>query len=78
MLTKDRRYVPMESVKEKGKLVIQDCRLRKKKTKTQIEQNITTYLEFLHSQFCQSRKRQWHEILWDLNSFRQHLPVSHR
>ena len=43
MLTKDRRYVPMESVKEKGKLVIQDCRLRKKKTKTQIEQNISTY-----------------------------------
>ena len=59
MLTKDRRYVPMESVKEKGKLVIQDCWLRKKKTKTQIEQNITTYFEFLHSQFCQPRISHW-------------------
>ena len=54
----------------KGKLVIQDYRLKKKELKdTQIEHN-RTYFEFLHSQFGQSRKRQWHEILWDFNSFR--------
>ena len=52
----------------KGKLVIQDCRLRKRELKKkQIEQNIPTYLKFLHSQLCQSRKRQWHETLWDFN-----------
>ena len=30
MLVKDPKYFPMESAKEKEKLVIQDCRLRKK------------------------------------------------
>ena len=40
MLVKDLRYVRVESFKKKGKLVIQDCRLKKKELKnTQIEQN---------------------------------------
>ena len=38
MLAKDRQYVPMESVKEKGKLVIQDCRRRKKEIKKHTDQ----------------------------------------
>ena len=76
MLVKDPRYVRMESVKEKEKLVIQDCRLRKKRMKTQIEQNITTYFEFLHSQFCQPRISHCHPLIRNLDRFRQHLPVA--
>ena len=49
---------------------------KKRIKKKQIEQNILTYFDFLQSQFCQSRKRQRHVILWDLNDFRQHLPVA--
>ena len=66
----------MESVKEKGNCFTRLSVKKKRELKKQIEQNITTYFEFLHSQFCQSRKRQWHEILWDLNSFCQHLLVA--
>ena len=62
----------------KGKWDYTRLSVKKKKElkNTQIERRISTYFEFLHSQFCQSRKRQWHEILWDFNSFCQHLPVA--
>ena len=64
MLAKDLRYDRMESVKEKGNWFIQDCRLRKKELKnTQIEQNISTYFEFLHSQFCQPRISHCHLLI---------------
>ena len=75
MLVKDPRYVPMESAKEKEKLVIQDCRLRKKRMKTQIEQNITTNFELLHSQFCQPRISHCHPLIGNQNRVSQHLPV---
>ena len=35
-----------------------------------------TYFDTLECQFCQSRKRQRNKILWDLDGFRQHLPVA--
>ncbi len=63
MLAKDLRYDRMESAKEKRNWFIQDCRLRKKRMKTQIEQNITTYFEFLHSQFCQPRISHCHPLI---------------
>ena len=35
-----------------------------------------TYLKFLESQFCQSRKCQGNKILWDLDGFSQHLHLA--
>ena len=63
MLVKDLRCVRMESVKEKEKLVYTRLLVKKKKMKTQIEQNITTYFEFLHSQFCQPRINHCHPLI---------------
>ena len=69
MLAKDLRYDRMESVKGKENWIIQDCRLRKKKQQqkelrnTPIERSISTYFEFLHSQFCQPRISHCHPLI---------------
>ena len=69
MLVKDLRYDRMESVKVKFISALQE--------KSEVRSNLTfTYLKFLESQFCQSRKHQRNKILWDLDGFSQHLPVA--